>query len=390
MAIMLILTLTISAFDPEVQDSNSPFQVAGDYSAVFPLLVVSVFLSLMASRDTVFYGAQRSRGDITAVPEVLCRPGMEGSPLVVGYDQGSYEFSHDDSFSDSDGQESDIERAASASSRRDHGARAVDVAITQSDIEKAFAEAASRNTGAEIKPMAEDDPRVLSKNSNEIFQAAVSGEQEIGLSSSRLDELLGISTEAEGEAIPLLPSHRRTQSAPFGAQIVPSRSRSTSKDWGASANATALPVVINLERANSCSSPRGVLVRVPSFGNIQDHQPSLMEQARMRSASSVADSRHRRVPSLPDGKGRHGRVASLTSSSGSTSRAHRRIPSLGRHAAKNSDASQIMLDMAAQSGSEPCGALSLDDIEQSFSALVCEKVMGNDAFSTKSPWSTNL
>jgi hypothetical protein len=60
MAIMLILTLTISAFDPE-EGSDGINKVGGDYSAVFPLLVVSVFISLMMSRDTVFYGSQRSR-----------------------------------------------------------------------------------------------------------------------------------------------------------------------------------------------------------------------------------------------------------------------------------------------------------------------------------------
>jgi hypothetical protein len=52
MAIMLILTLTISAFDPE--EGSDGAQVAGDYSAVFPLLVVSVFISLMV-RDRCFH-----------------------------------------------------------------------------------------------------------------------------------------------------------------------------------------------------------------------------------------------------------------------------------------------------------------------------------------------
>jgi hypothetical protein len=53
MAIMLILTLTISAFDPE-EGSDGSHKVAGDYSAVFPLLVVSVFISLMV-RDCCLY-----------------------------------------------------------------------------------------------------------------------------------------------------------------------------------------------------------------------------------------------------------------------------------------------------------------------------------------------
>ena len=63
MAIMLILTLTISAFDPDGETGSGFNTVAGDYSAVFPLLVVSVFVSLMVSRDTIFYKMQRERGD---------------------------------------------------------------------------------------------------------------------------------------------------------------------------------------------------------------------------------------------------------------------------------------------------------------------------------------
>eukprot|EP00977_Amphora_coffeiformis_P011294 scaffold2720_cov173-Amphora_coffeaeformis.AAC.1 len=73
-AIMLILTLTISAFSPE--DENPYFGMAGDYAAVFPLLVISVFISMVLSRDMVFYTEQRNRDDILAVPQVLCEPGM--------------------------------------------------------------------------------------------------------------------------------------------------------------------------------------------------------------------------------------------------------------------------------------------------------------------------
>ena len=87
MGIMLILTLTISAFKPG-DDPLGQYMVGGDYSAVFPLLVVSVFIALMAARDTVFYIAQTSRGDITAVPEVLCQPNKVGAPVVLRYAGG--------------------------------------------------------------------------------------------------------------------------------------------------------------------------------------------------------------------------------------------------------------------------------------------------------------
>lgn len=73
-AIILILTLTIDAFNPE-GDGAAGVKVAGDYSAVFPLLTVAVFVSCQISRGIVFYEKQRSRGDIMATPEVLCEPG---------------------------------------------------------------------------------------------------------------------------------------------------------------------------------------------------------------------------------------------------------------------------------------------------------------------------
>lgn len=83
MAIMLILTLSIKSFTSELSDSAS-----GDYSAIFPLLVVACFLSLQASKShKPFYAEQRCRGDISAIPEVLCEPNLDGS---VYKDSGSF------------------------------------------------------------------------------------------------------------------------------------------------------------------------------------------------------------------------------------------------------------------------------------------------------------
>jgi hypothetical protein len=79
---MLILTLSISAFKPEEPGESNK---AGDYSAVFPLLVISVFTALMTSTGTTFYPSQTSRGDIVAVPEILCRPGRTGNPIVTQF-----------------------------------------------------------------------------------------------------------------------------------------------------------------------------------------------------------------------------------------------------------------------------------------------------------------
>jgi hypothetical protein len=72
--IILILTLTIDAFVPE-DGALRQRKVAGDYSAVFPLLTVAVFVALQISRHVIFYEKQRSRGDIQALPEALCEPG---------------------------------------------------------------------------------------------------------------------------------------------------------------------------------------------------------------------------------------------------------------------------------------------------------------------------
>jgi hypothetical protein len=90
-AIILILTLTIDAFDPK-GDVGGDAKVAGDYSAVFPLLTVAVFVAQQVSRNTIFYEKQRSRGDIMALPEVLCEPGKVGKPLVMDYDGRPHEL----------------------------------------------------------------------------------------------------------------------------------------------------------------------------------------------------------------------------------------------------------------------------------------------------------
>lgn len=356
MAIMLILTLTISAFNPEESDSNNPFDVAGDYSAVFPLLVVSVFISLMASRDTVFYPTQRSRGDITAVPEVLCQPGMAGAPLVVVHDDEFVRYDDDDaSFSSGSGADSDVELALPSRT-----VRMVNKAISQSDIENAFNKATDNDT-----PPLHQSSTI---NEGDAFERAES--ETPRLSSSRLDELLNAPIVEK-------PKHRRTKSAPFGPpdlQSARSHSRSSSKDWGA-VDESEQAHSGNRSRIDSAGSQRD-LVRVTSFGEIQEHQPSLMEQARLRAASAIVvieqtiTSHHRRVPSMPSYNQSTGR--------------HRRVPSLpmgrSRSHTRSDSPSPNNTSMLQNLSSAP-GALSVDDIEQSFNSVVNGKVM------TKSPWS---
>lgn len=82
-AIMLILTLTIDSF------SKSANNEQGDYSAVLPLLVVAVFISLQISKakeNTIFYKEQCSRMDLILVPEVMVEPGRTGSAFFPIYE----------------------------------------------------------------------------------------------------------------------------------------------------------------------------------------------------------------------------------------------------------------------------------------------------------------
>ena len=99
MAIMLVLTLTITSFTTEQKDGST----AGDYSAIFPLLVVSCFVPVMLARNCVFYAKQCCRGDIVAIPEVLCEPNKKGESVGSSflsdgesYDSGLSEGSDDE------------------------------------------------------------------------------------------------------------------------------------------------------------------------------------------------------------------------------------------------------------------------------------------------------
>ena len=52
-----------------------------NFSSLLPLLVVSVYTSLLLTKGFNFYDQQRHRGDVVAVPENLCRPDRMGTPL---------------------------------------------------------------------------------------------------------------------------------------------------------------------------------------------------------------------------------------------------------------------------------------------------------------------
>lgn len=376
MAIMLILTLTISAFD----NGNSPGGNGGDYSAVFPLLVVSVFVSLMLTRATVFYSAQRSRGDIMAIGEVLCEPNKEGAPLVLDYEytRSTYDDDGDDDNDDKHFDSDVSEPTYSMSSKIPHEnhsrspkIRTLDSDVTQVDIERAFVsrqstmsiEFAKAESGDKVVPLT--TPTGNSHNSlrgglnyvtsqpnkEKIFTSAFNSVNEgnkssnrevVSPPSSRLDELLARPMEA-----PIgrdkKPWHRRIQSA----SDVPRGESSSSNAHRRTSSVIQEP-----------PAPER-LVQVASFGEISDYQPSLMKQARMRASSSVGMT-HRRLPSLPN-SGRHSRK----NSDGSLARTQ----SPGFYTPASSDASASLAFMSLM-GSEAAGALPQDEIERNFSSAM--------------------
>uniref|UniRef100_A0A7S1G1U8 Chloride channel protein n=1 Tax=Corethron hystrix TaxID=216773 RepID=A0A7S1G1U8_9STRA len=95
MAIMLILTLTISNFQGGVDEGNIEPSMS-DYSAVLPLLVIACYVSVILCKisDVLFYNQQRPRGDLLAIPEVLCEPKKKGDPIFP-YHQQPLSFDHE-------------------------------------------------------------------------------------------------------------------------------------------------------------------------------------------------------------------------------------------------------------------------------------------------------
>jgi hypothetical protein len=326
---MLILTLTISAFNPEDGRNGS---VAGDYSAVFPLLVVSVFVSLMLTRSTVFYPTQRSRGDIMAVPEVLCEPGMAGRPMVLDYevsdpagDDGSFEYGADD----------------------DDSAKCHIVlnALSPLEIEKNF-------------------ERTVRSIEHVPIKTAISGSP-VSLSSKRLDELLSMPLEPR-DGTPkrkhsMYPPvhHRRIRSDPVRIDVraprvtVPQSPVNT--DPGSSSSLSQAGDNRSSRgmrgRSSTASSPK-TLVRISAYGEVQELQPSLLDQARTRAASSAVDSHHK-------SQGRHSRNNSQNSTGTSNSQSLTRAK-----------AAVGLLRVDVSSTASTSGALTLDDLDRNFTERV--------------------
>ena len=75
MAIILVLTLSIKSFST----AEKLYISNGDYSAIFPLLVIACSIPLFLTRSVTFYAKQVCRGDLIAIPEVLCEPNKAGT-----------------------------------------------------------------------------------------------------------------------------------------------------------------------------------------------------------------------------------------------------------------------------------------------------------------------
>lgn len=307
-AIILILTLTIDAFDPEgTTGTSGERKVAGDYSAVFPLLTVSVYVALQLSRTFVFYGKQRSRGDIMALPEVLCEPGKEGKPLVMGYDGHLHELDESDYEYEIDSDdESDEFSQEGKDAVNGETYRAIDGGVTQRDIEAHFEATNGPNLVSPLvdnlmSPTSQDQrgntsyassegsvgrtasplpPRRPQDNSKP--PRSVSPQEDKSADSYRLDELLGAPLDTQTKKT----THRRTLSAPQDANLVGERkaiSAYVSSD-------PQLPIDVAPASGGNAGHRRklsggGALMRVNSFGQVDQEQPSLLDQARLRAAS---------------------------------------------------------------------------------------------------------
>jgi hypothetical protein len=141
------------------------------------------------------------------------------------------------------------------------------------------------------------------------------------LSMERLDELLAKPIEST-IVLGSQQEHRRAHSALLMPEPATNEPLSIDEELDrrlqparhAEKAAAGSPMSAGRSVSRSNSSPRGSFVRVASYGELQEHQPSLMDQARKRAATADPTGMHRRVFS-------HGSNTSTSS--------HRRISSQG-------------------------------------------------------------
>jgi hypothetical protein len=280
-----MLTLTIDAFNPE-GDISAGARVAGDYSAVFPLLTVAVFVACQISHHTIFYEKQRSRGDIMASPEVLCEPGKEGSPLVMDYEGHSHGCDEEDYAYEN---ETDTEIKDYAGAPPDTYASMNHGAISRNEIDANFEaktklfrrasqpplDSLSGRAPSPLPPRPHDraskNPHTNEKTKknlrilDNLLNASIEnvpGTRNLGVFHDFFD---GPIQKVQSEK----KSHRRTKSEPIEIEEIIDNGRSTG----------------NKKPENGGHQRRPSLKRVDSFGQVDQEQPSLLDQARRRCAS---------------------------------------------------------------------------------------------------------
>jgi len=256
MAIILILTLTITSFNPSKTGEDN----AGDYAAVFPLLVVSCFFALLATRSTSYYNTQRDRGDIKVSDQTLCEPGKFGEPIIDTIDDTDHKTQD---FLDIPDHIIESNQSNYIPERKEK-IRTVETSITQDDIERKFAlmTYTSDTHNSHYKGN-------INHTASEIHIRSLSVDMQ---NKKKRSDLLYPPTTPN-------PRHKRVHSDDIRSFTNQNRDRIRS-------------------RADSAGS-LGFVKRISSFGEIEekDMQPPLLEQARLRAASKDSNgSSRRKVP----------------------------------------------------------------------------------------------
>ena len=335
LAIMLILTLTINTFEGS----------GGDYSAVFPLLVVSCFISLMITRGHIFYKQQRCRGDIIASPEVLCEPFKEGMPEYPQHYANDSDSWYSSTFDD--GTMSDESTSIQQ--------RAVPSRTTADDIEREFIEF-QQNAINERSPQSKRIDEILATPLDPSSRAARDPQRvqssgyvniNIGDEDSQGQSERSRVISVAVDRTPQKGSHHRRTSSTGGhsrhssitSGVISLHRRQQSMDRSVRSGSTRERADSTGSQSRSGTPTQAILQQVSSYGEISDFQPSIMNQARTRASSVTRISR-------PGPSGRHSRSGS------------------------NASASMIRQNMGAISVGEDAGGLSQDDLERSFNAMM--------------------
>lgn len=239
-----------------------------------------------------------------ALPEVLCEPGKEGKPLVMDYDGHPHEL---------DANEYDYEIELDQESSQGH--RIIDDDTTERDSERMYETKsfALRDFSDSSLNRPFQQMRVaLTKEWSPPSETWSIGEESVDWENPRSPRQRDAkftrrpsrtSQPGDQRKSQKKQMHRRSFSAPYGNEQSGKREASTAKQ----ANSTK-----QIEKRGHRRGGSGSLVRVESFGLVDQEQPSLLDQARVRAASLVSQDRGRQgqkqvilpSPNIPAGRRR--------------------------------------------------------------------------------------